>query len=131
MNDNNHESETYMELPKLQNNSAENSAVKETTEKSGSQSSEQSSPSPVQNNHSQVNSHTDINDSSTPQKPVATNSITPLIADDNDLIEKEWVLKAKAIVASTKDDPYMQNKEMGQYKADYIKKRFNKDIRAA
>jgi hypothetical protein len=51
-----------------------------------------------------------------------------LIADDVDLIEKEWVNKAKAIVDSTKDDPYKQNKELNRVKADYIKKRYNKDL---
>lgn len=53
----------------------------------------------------------------------------PIIADDSDLIEKEWVLKAKEIVARTKHDPYQQNKEVERIKADYMKKRYNKDIR--
>ncbi len=52
-----------------------------------------------------------------------------LIADDADLIEKEWVVKAKAIVAQTKDDPYNQNKSMTRVKADYLKKRYNKDLK--
>lgn len=54
---------------------------------------------------------------------------TPQIADDNDLIEKEWVIKAKQIVAATKEDPYTQNKELSKFKADYLKKRYNKDIK--
>ena len=53
----------------------------------------------------------------------------PAIADDLDLIEKEWVEKAKAIVAQTIHDPYNQNKEMNKFKADYMKKRYNKEIR--
>lgn len=53
----------------------------------------------------------------------------PQIADDNDLIEKEWVLKAKQIVAATKEDPYVQNRELSRFKADYLKKRYNKDIK--
>lgn len=53
----------------------------------------------------------------------------PGIADDTDLIEKEWVEKAKEIVARTKHDPYQQNKEVERMKADYMKKRYNKDIR--
>jgi hypothetical protein len=53
---------------------------------------------------------------------------TPLIADDTDLIEKEWVEKAKALVDQTKADPYTQNKEINKFKATYIKKRYNKDI---
>jgi hypothetical protein len=55
-------------------------------------------------------------------------SVNPAIADDVDLIEKEWVEKAKAIVSQTKEDPYKQNKEISKMKADYIKKRYNKDV---
>lgn len=54
---------------------------------------------------------------------------TPAIADDADLIEQEWVDKAKEIVARTKDDPYQQNKEISRVKADYLKKRYNKDLK--
>jgi len=67
-----------------------------------------------------------------PAPPVATPaSFTgiPQIADDNDLIEKEWVLKAKEIVARTRHDPYQQNKQVESFKADYMKKRYNKDIK--
>ncbi len=53
---------------------------------------------------------------------------TPQIADDADLIEKEWVEKAKEIVEKTKENPYLQNKAISEIKADYIKKRYNKDI---
>lgn len=54
---------------------------------------------------------------------------TPQIADDADLIEKEWVQKAKEIVERTKHDPYQQNKEVERMKADYMQKRYNKDIK--
>jgi len=53
----------------------------------------------------------------------------PEIADDIDLIEKEWVLKAKAIVENTTGDPYVQNKQINKMKVEYIKKRYNKDIK--
>jgi hypothetical protein len=52
-----------------------------------------------------------------------------LIADDADLIEKEWVSKAKAIVEQTKHDPYQQNQAMTKVKAEYLKKRYNKDLK--
>ena len=54
---------------------------------------------------------------------------TPATAEDNDLIEKEWVDKAKHIVEKTRNDPHLQNKEINQIKADYIKKRYNKNIK--
>lgn len=53
----------------------------------------------------------------------------PAIADDTDLIEKEWVVKAKEIVARTKHDPYQQNKEVERVKAEYLKIRYNKEIK--
>lgn len=52
-----------------------------------------------------------------------------LHADDGDVIEKAWILKAKTVVEQTRDDPYRQNKEISRIKADYIKKRYNKDIK--
>jgi hypothetical protein len=52
----------------------------------------------------------------------------PAAADDADLIEKEWVEKAKALVEQTKDDPHAQNRALNRFKADYMKKRYNKDL---
>lgn len=52
----------------------------------------------------------------------------PEVANDIDLIEKEWVQKAKAIVESTQGNPYLQNKHINRMKVDYIKKRYDKDI---
>ena len=65
----------------------------------------------------------------TPVSPVAPIVTPPTTADDDDLIEQEWVDKAKAIVDRTKDDPYMQNEELSKFKADYIKKRYNREIK--
>jgi hypothetical protein len=59
----------------------------------------------------------------------ATPAAAPLAADDADLIEKEWVEKAKAIVASTRHDPHIQNRELNKFKADYLQKRYNKTIK--
>lgn len=59
--------------------------------------------------------------------PQTTNM--PAIADDTDLIEKEWVVKAKDIIARTLNDPYQQNKEVERVKAEYLKKRYNKDLK--
>ena len=59
--------------------------------------------------------------------PVTTDS--GLTAADSDLIEKEWIVKAKDIVAKTQDDPYHQKKEISKVKAEYIQKRFNKTLK--
>lgn len=53
----------------------------------------------------------------------------PAVADDGDIIEKEWVTKAKKLVESTKSDPYTQTREVNRFKADYMKKRYNRDIK--
>lgn len=53
----------------------------------------------------------------------------PQIADDVDVIEKEWVDKAKKIVSATRDDPHMQEKEVSKLQADYLLKRYNKQTK--
>ncbi|MEK9196413.1 MAG: hypothetical protein AAB914_03535 [Patescibacteria group bacterium] len=50
-------------------------------------------------------------------------------AADVDIIEKAWIDKAKHIVDKTSSDPFEQQKMISEVKADYIKKRFNKDIK--
>lgn len=50
-------------------------------------------------------------------------------ADDIDVIEKAWIERAKHIVDQTSSDPYEQQKMISKMKAEYIKKRFNKDIK--
>lgn len=64
-----------------------------------------------------------------PNNAALGTAAAPAVADDLDLIEKEWVDKAKAIVAQTRTDPYAQNKEMNRFKADYLQKRYNKNIK--
>ena len=70
--------------------------------------------------------------SPTSQQNAATdNSGNPPVANDVDLIEKAWVEKAKNIVNNTMGDPHSQTEEINRMKADYIKKRYNKDIKAS
>lgn len=59
-----------------------------------------------------------------------TNVPVPDEAADSDLIEKEWVERAKQIVEHTRDDPHEQQRAISQMRADYLKKRYNKDINA-
>ena len=58
-----------------------------------------------------------------------TGSSNPSVADDADLIEKEWVQKAKQIIAHTLNDPFLQSKEINLFKADYMQKRYNKVLK--
>ncbi len=60
---------------------------------------------------------------------VSDDRVAQATADDEDVIEKEWVSRAKVIVNNTKDSPNTQSKELTKFKAEYIKKRFNKDMK--
>jgi hypothetical protein len=62
------------------------------------------------------------------QKATGNAATADLSAQEVDRIEKQWVARAKTIVAQTQDDPYVQKKEISKAGADYIKKRFNKTI---
>lgn len=59
----------------------------------------------------------------------ASVSGSPATAANGDVIEKEWIEKAKQIVDKTKDDPRIQSDEMARFKHDYIVKRYGKQIK--
>jgi hypothetical protein len=52
----------------------------------------------------------------------------PIVASDDDLIEKEWVDKAKKIIMQTKDDPYRREQEVSRLQADYLRKRYGREL---
>lgn len=54
---------------------------------------------------------------------------TPATAGDDDLIEKEWVEKAKRVVAETKNDPHAQEDAISRLQADYLQKRYGRTIK--
>jgi hypothetical protein len=51
--------------------------------------------------------------------------------DDNDELDQEWVDKAKTIVERTKNDPFIESREISKAKADYLRTRYNKHIKVA
>lgn len=61
-----------------------------------------------------------------PAAPVSDDN--PALAGDDDLIEKEWVDKAKKIVAETRNEPYKLAQEVSKLQADYLSKRYGKEI---
>lgn len=81
--------------------------------------------------------------SSLPQSPIADMAIPgqpytppglptivgPAIADDVDVIEKEWVDKADRIVEVTSQDPYVEEEAIEDLQVDYLKKRYGKEIK--
>ncbi len=63
-------------------------------------------------------------------KSLATDD-TPTVANDDDLIEKEWVDRAKKIIIQTKDDPYRREQEVEKLQADYLRKRYGRELGAS
>lgn len=57
-----------------------------------------------------------------------TTVAAPDAAADEDLIEKEWVDKAKKIIEETKDDPYRREQEISKLQREYIRKRYGREI---
>ena len=58
-----------------------------------------------------------------------TAALTPPEAADTDVIEPEWVAKAKEVVAKTRTDPAKLVRAMNLLKADYMKKRYDKELK--
>ncbi|HEV2412894.1 MAG TPA: hypothetical protein VGS28_03785 [Candidatus Saccharimonadales bacterium] len=56
-------------------------------------------------------------------------SQNPTVANDVDVIEKEWVERAKAIVEKTRSDPYMQEQKVAEMQSDYLRKRYGKELK--
>ena len=69
-----------------------------------------------------------------PPQPITPDPTTvvvddnPIVANDDDLIEREWVDKAKKIIVETKDDPYRREQEVGKLQVDYLRKRYGKEL---
>ncbi len=58
----------------------------------------------------------------------SSDATVPIVANDDDLIEKEWVDKAKQIIAATKDDPYRREQEVSKLQIEYIRRRYGREI---
>ncbi|UTX51256.1 hypothetical protein KI440_03580 [Candidatus Saccharibacteria bacterium TM7i] len=53
---------------------------------------------------------------------------SPMVAADEDLIEKEWVDKAKEIIQRTGDDPYARSAQVSELQRSYLQKRYGKTV---
>lgn len=56
---------------------------------------------------------------------------SPTVANDDELIEREWVDKAKKVIAETKDDPYTREQRVAQLQADYLWKRYGRQLKSS
>lgn len=122
---NNNETSVSPETPSLEQ--------KEKSRDKRAELPQQSTPPPItpqdqnikQVNISQgANRQVDQSNSTSPQAPVGG-----LSADDKDIIEKEWVGKAKDVISNDKGKPYKEEEDHEDLQIDYLKKRFGKDIK--
>lgn len=58
-----------------------------------------------------------------------TKNVAAKIIEDKDLIEKEYVDRARKIVEDNRDDPYKQSEELTAFRAEYMQKEYNKSIK--
>jgi hypothetical protein len=65
----------------------------------------------------------------TPSPPVVPTVTGPAVAGDVDVIEKEWVDKAETIVKENAEDPHAEEEAVEELQADYLQKRYNKDVK--
>lgn len=64
--------------------------------------------------------------------PSPTQSIAPAapnVASDDDVIEKEWINMAKKVLSLTKGDPFQKGHEISKLQADYLEKRYGKQVK--
>jgi hypothetical protein len=69
--------------------------------------------------------------STTPSVDDASLDENPAVANDVDVIEREWVEKAKAIVEHARSDPFMQEQKVSELQSDYLKKRYGKELKTS
>ena len=55
-------------------------------------------------------------------------NVSPAIAEDVDVIEKEWVDKAESIIEATKNDPFEEEEQVETLQLDYLDKRYNHKV---
>lgn len=64
-----------------------------------------------------------------PAPAIATMVDPPVMAADVDVIEREWVDKAKQIIDTTQNDPHAQEAAMEKLQIAYLRARYGKDIK--
>lgn len=60
----------------------------------------------------------------------ASDATLPLTANDDEVIEKEWVDKITQIFSETKDDPHKREQRIGEAQREYVYKRYGRRIGA-
>lgn len=60
--------------------------------------------------------------------PDPTSAQNPASANDDDVIEKEWVDRARQVIVQTRNDPRGREKAIGALQRDYLMKRYGKQL---
>lgn len=53
----------------------------------------------------------------------------PQVPEEKDNIDQVWIDRIKGLVDQTKDDPHARNQAISRLRADYMKQKYNKDIK--
>jgi hypothetical protein len=53
----------------------------------------------------------------------------PAVANDQDVVEPEWVDAAEKVIAQTANNPYQEEEAFEDLQVDYLKKRYNHDVK--
>lgn len=61
--------------------------------------------------------------------PTAPPAPAPLVAEDVDVIEPEWVKKAEEAVAANREDPHAEEVAVEAIQIEYLKKRYDIDVK--
>jgi len=92
------------------------------------QSMQPSKSQPVDDPSSQTPTATNVNNNN-PQTTSVTSSASNTTAGEVDVIEKVWVEIAKNVIQSTRSNPSEQSAQLARVKSEYLKNRFNKEIK--
>ncbi len=65
----------------------------------------------------------------TPSLAPSTPLPSPSVASDDDVIEKEWINMAKKVLSLTKGDPFQKGHQISKLQADYLEKRYGKQVK--
>ena len=58
-------------------------------------------------------------------------AVNPIAANDDDVIEKEWVDRAKQVILQTRNNPFAREKAIGELQRDYLMKRYGRQVGAS
>jgi hypothetical protein len=61
--------------------------------------------------------------------PTAAAAPAPLVAEDVDVIEPEWVKRAEEAVAANREDPHAEEVAVEAIQIEYLKKRYDIDVK--